>query len=150
MIDPARFNPGLSIRNRLLLQLGVVAFVISISLFLLARQVIVQAVTATQDGLLNAAVQSIVDKITVIDGTVSLDLPYDTFSLLGAVGEDRIFYRIAENDRFLTGYEDFPYDGVALGNDDIPPPPVPLPTLRPMSCCLCSSLRRSLGSERSG
>ena len=112
MVDPARFNPGLSIRNRLLLQLGVVAFVISISLFLLARQVIVQAVTATQDGLLNAAVQSIVDKITVIDGTVSLDLPYDTFSLLGAVGEDRIFYRIAENDRFLTGYEDFPYDGV--------------------------------------
>ena len=59
-----------------------VAFVISISLFLLARQVIVQAVTATQDGLLNAAVQSIVDKITVIDGTVSLDLPYDTFRFL--------------------------------------------------------------------
>ena len=111
MAEPAHPRLGLSIRNRLLLQLGVVAFIISISLFLLARQVIVQAVTATQDGLLNAAVQSIVDKISVVDDAVSLDLPYDTFSLLGAVGEDRIFYQIAENGRFLTGYEDFPYDG---------------------------------------
>ena len=84
MLDPLRSRLSLSIRNRLLLQLGVVAFIISISLFLLVRQVIVQAVTATQDGLLNAAVQSIVDKITVIDNAVSLDLPYDTFSLLGA------------------------------------------------------------------
>ena len=82
MAKPAYSKLGLSIRNRLLLQLGVVAFIISISLFLLARQVIVQAVTATQDGLLNAAVQSIVDKITVVDGMVSLDLPYETLSLI--------------------------------------------------------------------
>ena len=75
MLDPLRSRLSLSIRNRLLLQLGVVAFIISISLFLLVRQVIVQAVTATQDGLLNAAVQSIVDKITVIDNAISLDLP---------------------------------------------------------------------------
>lgn len=111
MLESLRSRLRLSIRNRLLLQLGAVALIISISLFLLVRQVIVQAVTATQDGLLDAAVQSIVDKITVIDNAVSLDLPYDTFSLLGAVGEDRIFYLVSENGAALTGYEDFPYDG---------------------------------------
>lgn len=100
-----------SIRNRLLLQLGAVTFVISVSLFLLVRLVIIQAVTVTQDGLLAVAVQSIIDKIYVVDQAVSVDLPYDTFSLLGAVGEDRIFYQISENGKFLTGYGDFPYEG---------------------------------------
>ena len=72
---------------------------------------IIQAVTVTQDGLLAVAVQSIVDKIYVVDEAVSVDLPYDTFSLLGAVGEDRIFYQISENGKLLTGYGDFPYEG---------------------------------------
>ena len=49
-----------------------------------------------------------IDKIYVVENTVSVDLPYDTFSLLGAVGEDRIFYRIDESGQFLTGYSDFP------------------------------------------
>ena len=101
-----------SIRNRLLLQLGILAFAISLSLFLLVRLVILQTVTVTQDGLLTAALQSVVDKIYVLDNVVSVDLPYDTFTLLGSVGEDRIFYRISENGKVLTGYKDFPYDGV--------------------------------------
>ena len=73
---------------------------------------ILQTVTVTQDGLLTAALQSVVDKIYVLDNVVSVDLPYDTFTLLGSVGEDRIFYRISENGIVLTGYKDFPYDGV--------------------------------------
>ena len=93
-----------SIRNRLLLQLGVLAVAISLSLFLLVRLVILQTVTVTQDGLLTAALQSVVDKIYVLDNVVSVDLPYDTFTLLGSVGEDRIFYRISENGKVLTGY----------------------------------------------
>ena len=56
-----------SIRNRLLLQLGILAFAISLSLFLLVRLVILQTVTVTQDGLLTAALQSVVDKIYVLD-----------------------------------------------------------------------------------
>ena len=46
------------------------------------RLVVVQAVTATQDGLLKVAVQSVTDKIYIVDEQVSVDLPYDTFSLL--------------------------------------------------------------------
>ena len=100
-----------SIRNRLLIQLGLVAVVISLFLFLVVRLALVQAVTATQDRLLAAAVSSVVDKIYVVDNMVSLDLPYDTFSLLGAIGEDRIFYQIKDDGKFLTGYEDLPYEG---------------------------------------
>ena len=57
----------ISIRNRLLIQLGLVAVVISLFLFLVVRLALVQAVTATQDRLLAAAVGSVVDKIYVID-----------------------------------------------------------------------------------
>ena len=99
---------NLSIRNRLLIQLGCVAFAISLCLFLITRIVVLQAITATQDGLLTAAIQSVIDKIYVVENSVSVDLPYDTFSLLGALGEDRIFYRIDDNGQFLTGYLDFP------------------------------------------
>ena len=105
------FKSQSSIRNRLLFQLGAVTFAISLSIFLVVRLVVVQAVTATQDGLLKVAVQSVTDKIYIVDEQVSVDLPYDTFSLLGAMGEDRIFYRISENGKLLTGYSEFPYEG---------------------------------------
>ncbi len=101
-------NLNLSIKNRLLIQLGFVAFAISLCVFLITRIVVSQAITATQDGLLTTSIQSVIDKIYVVENTVSVDLPYDTFSLLGAVGEDRIFYRIDESGQFLTGYSDFP------------------------------------------
>lgn len=107
----AKSPKNVSIRNRLLLQSGFVAIIISTFLFLIVRLVLAQAVTATQDGLLSAAVNSLVDNIYLIDSKVSLDLPYDTFSLLGAVGEDRIFYRVEENGKFLTGYEELAYQG---------------------------------------
>ncbi|MDA9816301.1 sensor histidine kinase N-terminal domain-containing protein, partial [Alphaproteobacteria bacterium] len=103
-----KFNINLSIKNRLLIQLGFVAFVISACLFMITRLVLSQAVTATQDSLLTASIQSLMDKIYVVENTISVDLPYDTFSLLGSVGEDMIFYRIDENGVFLTGYDDFP------------------------------------------
>ncbi|MDC3311771.1 sensor histidine kinase [Alphaproteobacteria bacterium] len=103
-----KFNINLSIKNRLLIQLGFIAFVISACLFMITRLVLSQAVTATQDSLLTASIQSLMDKIYVVENTISVDLPYDTFSLLGSVGEDIIFYRIDENGVFLTGYDDFP------------------------------------------
>ena len=111
MLNFNLFKTQSSIRNRLLFQLGAVTFAISLSIFLVVRLVVVQAVTATQDGLLKVAVQSVTDKIYIVDEQVSVDLPYDTFSLLGAMGEDRIFYRISENGKLLTGYSEFPYEG---------------------------------------
>ena len=107
-IDLSKIAP-LSIKSRLLLQSAFVVFAISIFLFIVIRLVLSQAVTATQDGLLTAAANSIINKIYVIDGQVSVDLPYDTFSFLGAIGEDTIFYRLEENGQVITGYNDLPY-----------------------------------------
>ena len=59
------FKSQPSIRNRLLFQLGAVTFAISLSIFLVVRLVVVQAVTATQDGLLKVAVQSVMIKFTL-------------------------------------------------------------------------------------
>ena len=60
------------------------------------------------DGLLKAAAVSILEKVGISDGALFFDLPYDTFTILGSIGEDRIFYRIDANSTFLTGYEDLP------------------------------------------
>ena len=67
------FKSQSSIRNRLLFQLGAVTFAISLSIFLVVRLVVVQAVTATQDGLLKVAVQSVTAKIYIVDEQVSVD-----------------------------------------------------------------------------
>ena len=91
-----------------MLLLGTVALGISAASFALIYTVVSQTVGATQDRLLSAAIASIVDKLYTEDKEFSLDLPYDTFSLLGAIGEDRVFYKISRRDETITGYEDLP------------------------------------------
>ena len=97
-----------SIKKRLILLLGLVAIGISALSYALIYSVVAQTVTATQDRLLSAAIASIVDKLYAEDKEISLDLPYDTFSFLGAIGEDRVFYRISNNNISITGYDDLP------------------------------------------
>ncbi len=104
-----------SLRNRLLIQLILLASILSIIMFFGIRAFIGQTITATQDGLLNAAIGSIMEKVRIEKNEVYVDLPYDTFSILGAFGEDRVFYRLDQNKNFLTGYNDFP-KSKAYGN----------------------------------
>ncbi len=103
-------KPGttFSIKKRLILLLGCVAIGISGASYVLINSVVSQTVVATQDRLLSAAIASIVDNLYSEDGEVSLDLPYDTFSLLGAIGEDQVFYKISEKNAVITGYVDLP------------------------------------------
>ena len=82
MLKSDLFEFRSSIRDRLLFQLGAVTFIISLSIFLFVRLVIIQAVTATQDGLLEVALQSITDKIYIVDEEVSVDLPMIPFRFL--------------------------------------------------------------------
>ena len=98
----------ISIKNRLLIQFGLATIVISVILYLLIKSIINHVIISTQDKLLSAAVNSISEKIYVDKNELSLDLPYDTFSLIGSISDDKIFYRIDLNNKFLTGYEDFP------------------------------------------
>ena len=100
--------PNLSIKQRLVLQLGIVTILIAFSLFFLLKNITNQIMTTTQDRLLTASLNSIIDKFYTSNKDISLDLPYDTFSLLGAISEDKLFYKIDYNDKFLTGYQKFP------------------------------------------
>ena len=102
------FKTTFSIKKRLILLLGIVAIGISGASFVLINSVVSQTVGATQDRLLSAAIASIVDKLYSEDNEISLDLPYDTFSLLGAMGEDQVFYKISDENTIITGYEDLP------------------------------------------
>ena len=102
--SPAR----LSLRNRLLVILAILVAIFSLVLFVSMRTLAGQAVSAAQDGLLKAAAVSILEKVRISDGALFFDLPYDTFTILGSIGEDRIFYRIDADATFLTGYEDLP------------------------------------------
>jgi len=99
---------NLSIKQRLVLQLGIVTILIAFSLFFLLKNITNQIMTTTQDRLLTASLNSIIDKFYTSNKDISLDLPYDTFSLLGAISEDKLFYKIDYNDKFLTGYQKFP------------------------------------------
>ena len=97
-----------SLRNRLVIQLVLLASFLSIIMFLGIRYLIGETVTATQDGLLNAAIASVENNIRNEKNDIFVDLPYETFSILGSVGEDKVFYRIDNNNIFLTGYSDLP------------------------------------------
>ncbi len=97
-----------SIRQRLFFQLAGVAAVLSVAFFLVVRGVAERAAEGTQDDILAASATAIADSLrSEVDG-VSLELPYSALSMLGTVGQDRVFYRIVTDGETLTGYDDLP------------------------------------------
>nr|WP_246413554.1 sensor histidine kinase [Rubricella aquisinus] len=75
-----------------------------------------EAAERTQDNVLAASATAIAETLRSEQGEVRLELPYSAFAMLGAIGEDRVFYRVMAGDELLTGYADLP----ALSD---PPPP---------------------------
>lgn len=98
----------LSLRRRLVLQLLGIAAALAILLYLTVRTVANSAAEATQDGVLGAATLAIAERLQGSETGVSLDLPYEAFSILGSISDDRIFYRVDANGETLTGYPDLP------------------------------------------
>ncbi|MCT8331281.1 sensor histidine kinase N-terminal domain-containing protein [Acidimangrovimonas sediminis] len=98
----------MSLRRRLVLQLLGIAAVLAILLYLTVRTVANSAAEATQDGVLGAATLAIAERLQGGETGVSLDLPYEAFSILGSISDDRIFYRVDANGETLTGYADLP------------------------------------------
>ncbi|MEM7269583.1 MAG: sensor histidine kinase [Pseudomonadota bacterium] len=103
-----RFWRDASIRQRLILQLAAIAAVLSILMLFAVRTVSQQAAQAMQDNILAASATSIADAARVERGEVRLDLPYSALSMLGAISDDRVFYRVALDGEALTGYADLP------------------------------------------
>ncbi|WP_295311591.1 sensor histidine kinase [Roseobacter sp.] len=97
-----------SIRRRLVVQLALVAALLSVAFFLTVRGVAGNATEQTQDSILAASAASIADAVYSDDGAVRVELPYSALSMLGTVSEDRVFYRVIVDGETLTGYDDLP------------------------------------------
>ena len=82
---------AMSLRQRLLVQLTVVAALLSVILYLAVRSVADEAAEATQDNILGASLATIAEQMGVADGGLVVDIPYSAFSMLGAVSEERVF-----------------------------------------------------------
>lgn len=65
-----------------------------------------QIATEAQDSQLLASATSILESAVLEDGELLIDIPYSALSMLGSVSEDRVFYHIALDEEFLSGYED--------------------------------------------
>lgn len=101
-------GPQGSIRRRLILQLLAAAALLSALLYFSIRTVADAAVETTQDGILGAAATAVAEQLRGTDEGVEIDIPYSAFSMLGATGEDRVFYRILVGGETVTGYPDLP------------------------------------------
>ena len=97
-----------SIRQRLLIMLLVSAACIAILLFVVVQSVAEQIAQESQDNILAASAISILDSARVVEGEISIDLPYSSLSMLDSVTDERAFYAIRLNDEFLSGYSDLP------------------------------------------
>lgn len=104
----AALSPSGSIRQRLVLILLVVAAVLAGLLYLSVRTVADAAVETTQDAILGAATVAIAEELRGGEDGLVVEIPYAAFSMLGATGQDRVFYRILVGEDTVTGYADLP------------------------------------------
>ncbi|MDP5361992.1 MAG: sensor histidine kinase N-terminal domain-containing protein, partial [Paracoccaceae bacterium] len=96
----------LSIGRRLTLLLGAIAALLAFLSWGMVSSFSGQAAARTQDNVLAASVATIAETLRSEQGTVRLELPYSAFAMLGAISEDRVFYRVSVAGETLTGYDD--------------------------------------------
>ncbi|KZK75823.1 Sensor protein QseC [Pseudovibrio sp. Ad13] len=106
-----------SIRRRLTLQLLGIAAVLAALLFVMVMTYAKQVAEESQDNILSASATSILDSAAIQSGEVTVDIPYSALSMLGNVSDDRVFYRVVVNGKYLTGYESLPIAKASKGQD---------------------------------
>ena len=97
-----------SLQNRLMLTLISGAAVLGIILFFIVRGYAAQIAQNGQDDILEASLSSILDAIVIQDGSIEVDFPYASLSMLDTELDDRVFYSIYNDDILISGYEDLP------------------------------------------
>lgn len=110
------FHATLSLRNRLAISLIGGAAILTLLLFFGVRSYAIQIAQHSQDSILDASVSSILDAAVIRNGTVDVDFPYSSFSMLGTSSDDRIFYAIRKDGKLLTGYDSLPFKDVPAGS----------------------------------
>ena len=104
-------------RRRLSALLTIVAGIIAIFLFFLIQSVARQIAQSSQDKILLASAISIIDSSRFNKGEFSIDLPYSSLSMLDTVTDERVFYSIKLDDKFLSGYNLLPQADVFKSNN---------------------------------
>ncbi len=107
-----------SIRRRLTLQLLGIAAVLAALLFVMVMTYAKQVAEESQDNILSASATSILDSAAIQSGEVTVDIPYSALSMLGNVSDDRVFYRVVADGKYLTGYESLPEAYTAKGREN--------------------------------
>lgn len=97
-----------SLKRRLVLQLLVVAAILSVVMFLTIRTVAYQVAENAQDNILGASVTAIADELHPENEGIGIDIPYSSISMLGALSDDSVYYRIVAGSLTITGYDDLP------------------------------------------
>lgn len=106
-----------SIGQRLTLLLAGVAALLSLLSWIMVTSLATQAAARTQDNVLAASATTIAETLRSEQGEVRLELPYAAFAMLGAISEDRVYYRVNAAGKVLTGYDDLPAPApAATGN----------------------------------
>jgi len=106
-----------SIRRRLSGLLTLVAAIIAVFLYFLIQSVARQIAQSSQDNILVASAISIIDSSRFTKGELSIDLPYSSLSMLDTVTDERVFYSIKLDDKFLSGYKLLPQADVFKSNN---------------------------------
>ncbi|MHA7826226.1 MAG: sensor histidine kinase [Roseovarius sp.] len=97
-----------SIGKRLTLLLAGVAALLSVLSWGMVTGLAREGAQRTQDNVLAASATTIAETLRSEQGEVRLELPYAAFAMLGAISEDRVFYRVTAGEDTLTGYDDLP------------------------------------------
>jgi two-component system sensor histidine kinase TctE len=97
-----------SLKRRLVAQLLVVAAILSVVMFLTIRTVAYQVAETSQDNILGASVTAIADELHPESEGIGIDIPYSSISMLGALSDDSVYYRIVTGNLTITGYDDLP------------------------------------------
>ncbi|WP_341864013.1 sensor histidine kinase [Gymnodinialimonas sp. 57CJ19] len=108
-------RPGWSIARKLTLFLAAIVALLALISWGMVTSFAREAAGRTQDNVLEASATSIAETLRSEGGQIRLELPYAAFSMLGAISEDRVFYRVAAGEEVLTGYADLEGPEVAPG-----------------------------------
>ncbi len=95
-----------SIGRRLTVLLAVIAALLALLSWWMVTSFAREAAERTQDNVLIASATTIAEALWSEQDAIRLELPYSAFAMLDAIGEDRVFYRVATADETLTGYAD--------------------------------------------
>ncbi|MBT5000493.1 MAG: sensor histidine kinase [Tateyamaria sp.] len=93
-----------SLRNRLVLTSIGGGAILALLLFFAVRNYATQIAQQGQDNILRASITSILDAASIRDGVAEIDIPYASFSMLSTPSDDRVFYAIFHDNKFLSGY----------------------------------------------